>query len=159
MSAEALILVTTSGRINAATPSARRWLREYFPLDRQAKQLPSELCTWLTRQARTTARQLPFSVTKDKSQLRAKLLRAETDGAFCLLLERHEGSPPPSRRSTLTPKELQVLRAVAKGGSNKQVATALHGEVATIKKHLEHIYKKLGVGTRTAALARARHLF
>jgi two-component system, NarL family, response regulator len=52
---------------------------------------------------------------------------------------------------SLTPREIAVLELVAKGLSNREIATALSIGPGTIKTHLERIYVKLGVGDRTAA--------
>lgn len=46
-----------------------------------------------------------------------------------------------------------MLRLVAEGLPNREIALRLVVTVATVKKHLEHIYAKLGVHSRTAALA------
>ena len=53
----------------------------------------------------------------------------------------------------LSPCELRVLTLVAKGASNREVSDALSVSVATVRKHLEHVYDKLGVRSRTAAVA------
>jgi len=55
----------------------------------------------------------------------------------------------------LSRRELEVLRAVASGNTNAQIAGALHISQATVKTHLLHIYDKLGVSDRAAAVARA----
>lgn len=55
----------------------------------------------------------------------------------------------------LSAREIEVLSLVAGGASNKQAAKALHISVATIKSHLIHIYEKLGVSDRTAAVTTA----
>ena len=51
----------------------------------------------------------------------------------------------------LTPRELQVLRLVADGCTDGQIATALRIRRRTVSKHLEHVYEKLGVHSCTAA--------
>jgi DNA-binding NarL/FixJ family response regulator len=55
----------------------------------------------------------------------------------------------------LSAREIEVLTAVARGQGNKQVARALHISETTVKTHLLHIYAKLGVGDRTAAVTTA----
>jgi DNA-binding NarL/FixJ family response regulator len=55
----------------------------------------------------------------------------------------------------LSQRELEVLRAVASGNTNAQIAGELHISQATVKTHLLHIYDKLGVTDRAAAVARA----
>lgn len=56
---------------------------------------------------------------------------------------------------TLSTRELEVLDLVAEGLTNKQIAHHLHLSEATIKTHLAHINTKLGVESRTAAVAAA----
>ncbi len=52
----------------------------------------------------------------------------------------------------LTKRELEVLQLVAEGDSNKDIASRLHISQATVKSHLIHIFGKLGVSDRTAAV-------
>ncbi|MEP7292056.1 MAG: LuxR C-terminal-related transcriptional regulator [Chloroflexota bacterium] len=58
----------------------------------------------------------------------------------------------------LSPREREILALVARGLPNQAIADHLVVGVNTIKKHLTHIYKKLGVTSRTQALIRAREL-
>ncbi|WP_131104429.1 response regulator [Ornithinimicrobium sufpigmenti] len=60
------------------------------------------------------------------------------------------------RRAELSPRELEVLRQVAQGRSNREVARELMVSEATVKTHLVHAFGKLGVDSRTAAVAAAR---
>jgi DNA-binding CsgD family transcriptional regulator len=53
----------------------------------------------------------------------------------------------------LTQREVEVLLWVAKGKTNRDIADILGMSPRTVNKHLEHIYVKLGVETRTAAAA------
>jgi len=58
--------------------------------------------------------------------------------------------------TALSRRELEVLGLVAQGASNDDVARALFLSRATVKSHLVHVYEKLGVDSRTAAVAEAR---
>ena len=58
----------------------------------------------------------------------------------------------------VTERELEVLRLVASGASNKEIAAKLFLSLDTVKSHLKHVYNKLGVHSRAQALARAREL-
>ncbi len=58
----------------------------------------------------------------------------------------------------LSEREIEVLALVADGFSNREIADRLVITVATVKKHLEHIYTRLDVHNRTSAIARARTL-
>ena len=55
----------------------------------------------------------------------------------------------------LSAREIEVLQLVAKGASNKEIGKRLHISTATVKTHLIHIYSKLGVDDRTAAVTTA----
>jgi LuxR family maltose regulon positive regulatory protein len=58
----------------------------------------------------------------------------------------------------VTTRELEVLRLLAAGASNAELARELVVEQSTVKTHLIHLYGKLGVHSRTQAVARARAL-
>ena len=55
----------------------------------------------------------------------------------------------------LSAREIEVLQLVAKGSSNKEIGKTLHISTATVKTHLIHIFNKLGVDDRTAAVTTA----
>lgn len=59
-------------------------------------------------------------------------------------------------RISLTQRELDVLRALDTGASNREIAKRLFVSEATVKTHLVHVYEKLGVDSRTRASAVAR---
>ncbi|MGO3152082.1 MAG: response regulator [Galactobacter sp.] len=61
-------------------------------------------------------------------------------------------SPLPS----LSSREIEVLQHVANGQSNDRIAHTLHISAATVKSHLVHVFTKLNVSSRTAAVAKAR---
>jgi DNA-binding CsgD family transcriptional regulator len=58
----------------------------------------------------------------------------------------------------LTPRERAVLALVAEGAANGAIAARLHMRPRTVEKHLEHAYVKLGVTSRTAAVAALREI-
>jgi len=58
----------------------------------------------------------------------------------------------------LTERELEVLRLIAAGRSNAQIAQALVVAVSTVKAHVNHLFGKLAVTSRTQAIARAQEL-
>jgi DNA-binding CsgD family transcriptional regulator/PAS domain-containing protein len=69
-----------------------------------------------------------------------------------------ESAGPGSLASRLTPRERQVLVRLARGETNRQIAAALERSPGTVRKHVEHILQKLGVGDRTRAAALASEL-
>jgi DNA-binding NarL/FixJ family response regulator len=78
-------------------------------------------------------------------ELAARLLRRLAD-------ETHEGEALSER---LTAREVDVLRLVAQGRTNQEIARDLTLSVSTVKTHLEHILAKLEVSDRTQAAVRA----
>jgi DNA-binding NarL/FixJ family response regulator len=94
------------------------------------------------------------------------LLNQEVVGKFLRRLaadaEHAAAEPAPTGGGTagagmerLTPRELDVLRLIAAGLSNKQIAARLSVTVATVKTHLEHILQKMQVSDRTQAAVQA----
>ena len=61
---------------------------------------------------------------------------------------------PEAEHPELTAREHEVLSWVARGKTNAEIAQVLWLTPNTVRKHLENVYAKLGVGTRTAAVAR-----
>jgi two-component system nitrate/nitrite response regulator NarL len=61
-----------------------------------------------------------------------------------------------SLQTLFTPREMEVLSAIGDGLSNKMIARRLNISLHTVKFHIESLFKKLGVRTRTEALAKAR---
>jgi LuxR family maltose regulon positive regulatory protein len=111
----------------------------------------------------------------DEVPLVAKLLRHVTGGSreseYALkLLSMIEPQPQdrsihPSGSTTkggfieaLSEREVEVLKLIAAGKSNKEIAAELFLAIGTVKKHTNNIFGKLGVESRTQAIARAREL-
>jgi ATP/maltotriose-dependent transcriptional regulator MalT len=66
-------------------------------------------------------------------------------------MERSRGTAGDS----LSAREIQVLQLAARGMSNSEIARELFVSATTVKAHLAHVYRKLGVGDRTAAVTAA----
>jgi DNA-binding NarL/FixJ family response regulator len=64
----------------------------------------------------------------------------------------------PAVLRALSPREQEVLRLLGQGNRNKEIAVQLSVSVGTVKTHLRHIYRKLSVGDRTAAVLTALQL-
>jgi len=69
--------------------------------------------------------------------------------------ERAVASQPTLRHSSLTPREVEVLRLLVDGKPDREIAEALALSVRTIEHHVAHILAKLDVRTRTAAVSAA----
>jgi DNA-binding CsgD family transcriptional regulator len=76
--------------------------------------------------------------------------------AAILAAARRVATSPPVASAGLTAREAQVLGRVAAGDTNALIAHRLGMRPRTVAKHLEHAYAKLGVSSRTAAVARLR---
>lgn len=77
------------------------------------------------------------------------------------LVEALLGARAPRQRATptlLSPRELDVLRAIARGASNKEAAQRLGISPATVRTHLEHVFEKLACSSRAAATLKAAEL-
>jgi DNA-binding NarL/FixJ family response regulator len=59
--------------------------------------------------------------------------------------------------SGLTAREIEVLQLLVQGLSNPQIGQRLVISTKTVEHHLAHVYNKLGISTRTAAVAYAVH--
>ncbi|MBW0145627.1 LuxR C-terminal-related transcriptional regulator [Sphingomicrobium clamense] len=78
------------------------------------------------------------------------------------LMQRRQAGPERNeaaiRSLGLSTREVEVLEQLVAGGSNKEIARALAISPNTVKTHLAHLYEKLGVDRRAAAVAEARRL-
>jgi DNA-binding NarL/FixJ family response regulator len=68
------------------------------------------------------------------------------------------GNPPAVAALGISPREMEVLAALARGQSNKEIAAALQVSPNTVKTHVARLFEKLGARRRTEAIARARDL-
>jgi DNA-binding CsgD family transcriptional regulator len=69
-----------------------------------------------------------------------------------------DGNPRALAELGISPRELAVLREIAAGHSNKQIAARLHVSPNTVKTHVARLFEKLGARRRTEALRKAREL-
>jgi len=133
--ARGVILLGSGGLIELASPAARRQLREYFGADGRVE-APAELVDW--HESGSSA------LVRGEGEHRLTVSRS---GRTLLLEETRD-------ELGLTARERQVLAWVARGKTNPEVAEILWVAPSTVRKHLENVYAKLGVHTRTAAVTR-----
>lgn len=160
--ARAAILMAADGTIQAASPRARSWLEEYFPSARHPDALPPRLAAWRHRHLQPTndpesaGGRSPLEVRRGPRTLTVEHVRKTRTGNDLLVLEERDRTPAQRlRRLGLTPRQTQVLQLVGRGSSDKEIARRLGITEHTVGKHLEHIFTRLGVTTRTAAAAAA----
>jgi DNA-binding CsgD family transcriptional regulator len=153
------------GRVEHYPARAQRWMSAFFDdLPRGPGRLPVSVERWLAgTQAARSAGALspppaPLVVQRGGRQLVLRLAGHTAPGRTTLVLE--EGTAPtapgPPLPLGLTARELQVLLELEKGQRNVEIAAALGMRPRTVQKHLEHIFDKLGVDSRMAAVAALR---
>jgi DNA-binding CsgD family transcriptional regulator len=135
LDARGVVLLGRSGVIEFASAPARRLLRGYFGHVGE-----DELPTALTDRSASPAP--TFVVHRGRRRL-----MIERAGHALLLTETLD-------ELGLTAREQQILAWVARGKTNPEIAEILWITPSTVRKHLENVYAKLGVRTRTAAAAR-----
>ncbi len=124
-------------------------------------QLPPDVRDWLRAKLAPKPQHIAETITclmpePSKKQVEFALIGPLADGEFLLRITAHDRNNDISRlqeRGKLTPREAEVLLWLARGKSNRDIAQILEISYRTIDKHLEQIYPKLGVETRTAAVA------
>lgn len=129
-----IVVCSGHGVIEFASPSARPLLERYLGIENG--RLPLDLLG-----------QSPLVFADGHRRLTIRTAR--TRALRILLLDERD-----VRLDRLTGREREILERVARGRTNIQIAFELGIADATVAKHLEHVYEKLGVRTRTAAVAR-----
>ena len=136
-----VVLIDTQGRIAWQSPRARQWLQgDNSRLD-------------LTMMLSESATQLRMP---GHPELSVRNLGQVGLGETMLLLAQDDHRSNDAARlqqAALTPREGEVLSWLAKGKTNRDIADILGMSPRTVNKHLEHIFDKLGVETRSAAAA------
>jgi DNA-binding CsgD family transcriptional regulator len=158
-----LIFLTPDGKIHLATTGAMRQLTNYLgPRPLRENRLPEPLWTWVKQHEVATRgkndvvlQRNPLVLAREGKRLVIRLV-SDLDQNL-LLLEEH---PTTMQLQSfvpfgLSPREAQVLDWVVQGKTNKEIGVILDLSPRTVQKHLEHIYRKIYVGTRTAAAAKA----
>jgi DNA-binding response OmpR family regulator len=147
------VLLDSHGRVAWRSPQAMRWLESAFgPQGQAAAQLwlqtaheHTEISTALADAGLLVARHIGQSGVSE-SMLVLRMAPLQASGSV-----RQPEVP-------LTPRETEVLSWLAKGKTNRDIAEILGMSHRTVNKHLEHIFEKLGVETRSAATAIAGQL-
>jgi DNA-binding NarL/FixJ family response regulator len=145
------------GNITWQTPRAREWLTDYLsdsdhsPRWQQLRAWIDEIAGGKSTSADASAQ---FSLTREAGRLRVHYLGLTEGGERLLLLEEHRDDLTAQRlthRLGLTCREAEVLDCLRGGKTNRDIAQILGMSPRTVNKHLERIYVKLGVETRSSA--------
>jgi DNA-binding NarL/FixJ family response regulator len=96
----------------------------------------------------------PLSADAAAAELREEAKAGRLDGEALGAVLRAAGHRVGRRRvwpAGLTSREVEILRLVARGSSNRDIARPLYIAEKTVRNHVEHIYTKVGVSNRTGA--------
>lgn len=154
------------GRLVWQTPLARRLLALHFGVDETMA--PTEIAVWVAREAlgrRSGAAAQTLTVAKGARRLTFALheMPADSfddaaDGEWLVVMRESDDAAIVEAITLafrLTAREAEVLYWVVKGKTNRDIGEILGTSPRTVTKHLEHVFEKLGVETRTAAAALA----
>lgn len=141
------------------TPLARQLMHDYFAAP--PSHIPPSVLDWLRTEASSASegrepRSLPVHRSTEAGARQLVLSLQQRTGDDDLLIVMREVSDSGVvdamvQAFRLTLREAEVLYWVAKGKTNRDIGDILGSSPATVKKHLERVYVKLGVETRTAA--------
>ena len=152
------------GTLLEASDGARQLLAGAFPTWRpSSRSCPPEVLTWLRTQATrlaagTLASVQPLAVEWEQGRLIVRYAppTAITGPALLLQYQPLLRKPDVLRMLGLSPREAEVVGLLEAGASSTEIASALTVSRHTVNRHLQNVYAKLGVRSRTAALARLR---
>lgn len=158
-----VVLLDRQGRMAWRSPQAMRWLEAAVRQQRGTAGDPQQdgaaLRVWLQQAVQQGE---TLSALPDGAQLQARYLGQAGPGETMVLLRVLGPAADVAHKrlssAALTPRETEVLSWLAKGKTNRDIADILGMSPRTVNKHLEHIFEKLGVETRTAAAAIASSL-
>jgi len=154
-----LAVMPRDGRIVWQTPLARQWMRQYFGLPGMAASVdtPAQLAAWLAATetaARAGEQAAPLTVIKGSSRLVFSAADVSSGEQWMVVLREESDSARVQALMALlklTQRESEVLHWVMMGKTNRDIGDILGTSPRTVNKHLEHVFGKLGVETRTAA--------
>ena len=148
-----VVLLDGRGRIAWRSPQAERWISSCFP-----EAAGNERSVWLADLLRLRPGEESTYAGPGPGALVARSLGTAGAGETMLILRQIEPGEVTEVRiadASLTPRETEVLSWLAKGKTNRDIADILGISPRTVNKHLEHVFEKLGVETRSAAAALA----
>ena len=152
-----LVVQVGTGRVVWQTPLARELMQQHFG----ASQLPDKAMVWVRDAVlRLSSGVLPPTLTLDHGTRRLVLALHEQTGEdewLVVMRERSDEAVIAALAGVfkLTAREAEVLYWVAKGKTNRDIGDIFGTSHTTVKKHLEHVFEKLGVETRNAAASLA----
>lgn len=158
------LAIDSSGNITWLTPGGTRWLDEFLQKhaltgkNEVGSLLPKPILEWVRQRLEVAEKSdgKSFESYRAGVSFSAKITPCQNPGEYLLVLEKHSGEWDIDlvRNSLgLTFRETEILMWISRGKTNKEVGIILNSSPRTINKHLEHIFEKLGVVTRAAAVS------
>lgn len=152
---DAIVALDEVGNVLWMTPLAQRWM---VAVAEPGGALPAPLRRWLDQPE--DGAPATFTLAAVGHRLAFSRLRRGARGSRLLVVQRNDPVADPlslMQALKLTSREAEVLYWVALGKTNPEVANVLDMSPRTVNKHLEHVFAKLGVETRTAAVTLAHN--
>jgi DNA-binding CsgD family transcriptional regulator len=157
------IVLDSDGGIISISSQAIVCLENYFAKPTSLTQLPDRLRSWVEYQVNCLMQNsdlpkacLPLQIQQAGRELKIRLVVEVLGSRYLLLLEEQTQSSLSSLALLgLSQREIEVLVLVIQGKDNKAIASQLSVNISTIRKHLENIYSKFNVKSRTEASAYA----
>ena len=149
----------SDGKLMWETPLARELLQRYYGT--VAPQTPEPVLVWLRRHLASSEQQVEpprLSLEQGAKRLTFRLHQQTGDDDWLIIMQEVSDETVIQAMSLtfkLTAREAEVLYWVVKGKINRDIGDILGASPMTVKKHLEHVFAKLGVETRTAAASMA----
>jgi DNA-binding CsgD family transcriptional regulator len=149
----AVVALAADGAIAAASGMALELLHAYFP-ETGGGSLPAPIAEWLAAAPAYGPR--PLVIEGPRGRLQVREATAARPASLLVLEEQRAPSVEDLRSLGLTRRQSEVLHLLARGRGTEEIAGDLFISQQTVRKHLEHIYHRLGVHTREAAVSMAR---
>jgi DNA-binding CsgD family transcriptional regulator len=161
-----IVALNSKGRPVFISEFARLLFQKYFPGENYAADaLPDTLALWIKKNDLTGwsgdfyEAPPPFRFANQNGEVTVRLaVNRQTGESTLMLEERRVASPQDLERHGLTRREAEVLFLITQGKSDGVIAIICDISMRTVHKHVEHIYQKLGVETRTSAMLRGLEL-
>lgn len=162
----AIAITPEDGKIIWQTPLARDWMQDYFAGEyglSASRELvtPAAILDWIktaTKIDEFTARLEPLTIIKNAKRLTLNPADLASDEQWMIVLREESDEAQIEaliHLFKLTKRESEVLYWTIKGKTSRDIGDILGSSPRTVNKHLEHVFVKLGVETRTAAASLA----
>lgn len=163
-----VVIVSRTNQDELLSEEDRLLFAEYFNMPRLNRHLPDTLVNWvkfersrLNQKTEIPSSTVPMTISKKSSKLVIHFLwggKGSENDMLLLEEQRVDATRTPPTGSKLTKRETEILMWLSQGMTNVEIGDALFISTGTVKKHLDHIYSKLGVHRRSGAAALQAYL-